>query len=118
MIEFGNLSENSIFSGRLFLSVSCSFLVKVRGAVRKGRRDHFRIIAEVLSCAIGGALKTHIMYEVNLSYAQTVSYLSLLGELNLLKTTARGKAIIYETTGKGKSFLERYKELSKLLKSH
>jgi predicted transcriptional regulator len=31
-------------------------------------------------------------------------------------TTTKGKAIVYRTTEKGKSFLERYEELKKLLK--
>jgi len=60
-------------------------------------------------------LKTQLMYKANLSYAQLKDYLILLVKLNLLKTTVHGKAIVYETTQKGKSFLERYKELNKLL---
>ena len=57
------------------------------------------------------------MYRANLSYAQLENYLQMLVKLDLLKTTVPRKAIIYETTQKGKSFLERYKELTKLLKS-
>jgi len=94
-------------------------LVEVSRAFIKGRRrEHFGIIAEILACAIDGALKTQLMYKANLSYAQLKNYLILLVKLNLLKTTVHGKAIVYETTQKGKSFLERYKELIRLLGSY
>jgi predicted transcriptional regulator len=73
-------------------------------------------MAEILSFASEGATKTQLMYKAGLSYAQLKNYTSMLVKLNLLMTTTKGKAIVYQTTEKGKSFLERYEELSKLLK--
>lgn len=91
-------------------------MVKVIRASRKGkRRNHFGIIADILASAVDGTSKTHLMYKTRLSYAQLKRYTSKLVELKLLKITVREKPIIYETTEKGKSFLERYRELSKLL---
>jgi len=89
----------------------------VRRTVTKGRRDRFHIITEILTCAIEGTPKTQLMYKAKLSYTQMEGYLQMLTKPNLLKTTIHEKAFIYQTTEKGKSFLERYKELKKLLKS-
>jgi len=93
-------------------------LVKVSRTIGKGRRrNRFGIIADILASALNGTSKTHLMYKAKLSYAQLKKYTSRLVKLKLLKITARAKPIIYETTEKGKSFLEIYKELVELLKS-
>lgn len=92
-------------------------MVKVSRTIRKGRkREHFGITAEILAYAVDGALKTQLMYKARLSYAQLQNYTSMLVKMKLLKTVFREKKLIYETTGKGKSFLERYKELNRWLK--
>jgi len=92
-------------------------LIKVSRTIRKGkRRNRFSIIADILASAVNGTSKTHLMYTAKLSFAQLKKYTSKLVKLKLLKTTARGKPIIYETTEKGKRFLEIYKELLELLK--
>ena len=68
-----------------------------------------------MASAVNGTSKTHLMYTAKLSFAQLKKYTSKLVKLKLLKTTARGKPTIYETTEKGKRFLSRYEELNKLL---
>jgi predicted transcriptional regulator len=83
---------------------------------RDRRRNHFGIIADILASAVNGTSKTHLMYDAKLSYAQLKKYTSQLVKLKLLKITARAKPITYETTEKGKSFLEIYRELDELLK--
>ena len=83
-------------------------MVKVSGTITKGKRHYFSIIAEILAYAIDGALKTQLMYNANLSYAQLKNFISMLSKLRLLETTTDGKKIIYKTTEKGKRFLSRY----------
>ena len=51
----------------------------------KGRRDRHEIVAEILETAIGGAIKTHIMYKAKLSYNQLNDYLTSLVESGLLE---------------------------------
>jgi predicted transcriptional regulator len=51
------------------------------------------------------------MYKAKLSYAQLKTYTSMLVKLNLLRITTHEKRIVYQTTEKGKSFLERFEEL-------
>ena len=55
--------------------------------------------------------KTHIMYNGNLSFTQTNSYLSLLTSLKLLSQTDSK----YETTDKGRQFLTAYNELGRII---
>jgi predicted transcriptional regulator len=79
------------------------------------RRQYFNIIAGILESAADGALKTRIMYTVNLSYAQLGKYISLLIKLELLEEGTRGKLTVYKKTEKGTDFLKRYRELERLL---
>jgi len=80
------------------------------------RRDRSFIIAEILVVAKEGALKTQIMYRVNLSFAQLKEYLSLLLNLNLLKAVKMSEKTIYKTTRKGLRYLQSYREIRELLK--
>ena len=80
------------------------------GVSRLMKRNHFRIIAEILETAKDGAKKTHIMYGCNLSYCQTKKLLSHLLETGLL---AVGSS--YHTAEKGLQFLEAYQTLELLL---
>lgn len=81
------------------------------------RRDKMEIMAEILHIAAEGALKTQIMYSANLSYTQLKNYLGLMLELDLLEKTEENKRDIYESTDKGLDFLERYRQIAKLLKN-
>ena len=80
------------------------------------RRDKLGIIAEILEIAKNGALKTQIMYNANLSFAQLNEYLKYMLKIRLIdKLEARGKEV-YVTTEKGSDFLQRHYELAELLK--
>ena len=79
------------------------------------RRDRLYIIAEILTIAKGGSLKTHIMYRANLSFAQLNEYLSFLIKMDLLKVKNENRKNIFRTTAKGDKYLEKYKDISNLL---
>jgi len=83
---------------------------------KKQKREHFRIISNILSFTFNGSLKTHIMLKVNLSYAQLQNYISMLLRSKLLEVSTSQKAIVYRTTEKGMNFLRRFNELDRLLK--
>jgi len=80
------------------------------------RRDRLYIIAEILTIAKDGSLKTQIMYKANLSFAQLNGYLSFLVETELLKVNTNNRKTFYKTSPKGVKYLENYKEISILLK--
>jgi len=81
------------------------------------------IIANILSAANNGARKTHIMYRCNLSFKQLHVYLAFLKERRLLKcvpikTEEKNNSLAYETTSKGRAFLQAYSSLRALLSSN
>jgi predicted transcriptional regulator len=79
------------------------------------RRDRLSIIADILTTAKDGSLKTQIMYKANLSFAQLNEYLSFLIEIHLLKIQKDEVKKIYNTTDKGNKYLEKYNEISNFL---
>ena len=81
------------------------------------RRDRLYIIAEILKIAEDGSLKTQIMYKANLSFAQLNEYLSFLTRMELLKIHKEERKKIYRTTSKGEEYLDRYEEISNLLRT-
>jgi len=82
------------------------------------RRDRHDIIAELLSHARGGKIKTHLMYKAKLSYSQINEYLNLLLTKGFLEnmTIKRKRRIVtvYRTTKKGMVFLARLGLVDKL----
>jgi predicted transcriptional regulator len=80
------------------------------------RRDRLYIIAEVLEIAKNGSLKTQIMYQANLSFAQLNNYLSFLLEVGLLKETSEEGKTVYRTTKKAVKFLRNYYKIRDLLR--
>ncbi|MGD8506564.1 MAG: winged helix-turn-helix domain-containing protein [Candidatus Bathyarchaeota archaeon] len=82
------------------------------------RRDRHDIIAEMLKAAMGGKIKTHLMYELKLNYPQVVDYLELLIEKKLLEnnTIKQKKRVIriYRTTERGMEFLDHLESVNKL----
>jgi len=67
-----------------------------------------------------GAKKTHIMYQCNLSFKQLHAYLDFLVAIGFLKSDAsqiggKSDSLLFETTGKGKAFIEAYRNLRALL---
>jgi len=81
------------------------------------RRDKLYIIAEILEIAKDGTLKTQIMYRANLSFTQLNDYLSFMLKLNLLNKSLVNDKEIYKATDKGLDFLQRYREITELLKT-
>ena len=73
-----------------------------------GKRHRLDIVSEILTRCEEGALKTHIMYETNLSYDQLQRYLKILQEIKFI--TKPDKKRLYFTTGKGFNFLEMYQK--------
>jgi len=82
------------------------------------RRDRHEIVAEILTIAIGGMIKTHIMYRAKLSYSQINEYLPLLVDKGFLENTnvlrMGQRTKIYKTTQKGLEFIESLKVIDKL----
>lgn len=81
------------------------------------RRDKLYIVAEILEIAKEGTLKTQIMYRANLSFTQLNDYLRFMLRINLLEKIAENEKDRYETTDKGMDFLQRYREITELLKN-
>ena len=83
---------------------------------KRKRRDRLYIIAEVLEIAKNGSLKTQIMYQANLSFAQLNDYLGFLLEVGLLKQSNENGKDVYRTTQKGVRFLRNYYKIRDLLR--
>jgi predicted transcriptional regulator len=82
------------------------------------RRNRIYIIADILTIAKEGSLKTQIMYRANLSFAQLNEYLSFLTQIYLLKIRKENGKTIYRTTAKGDKYLEKYKDIANLLENN
>jgi predicted transcriptional regulator len=78
-------------------------------------RSKTDIIAVILKSASinGGAVKSKIMYEGFLAWAQVQEYLSLLLKNDLIKYQERGRTFII--TEKGRRFLNVHNDLNKLM---
>jgi predicted transcriptional regulator len=97
-------------------------LVQAEKRLRELHRSRIDIIASILHAAEGGAKKTHIMYQCNLSFRQLHAYLDFLTERELLKSVVskadeKNEAITYETTSKGKAFIQAYRVINVILSS-
>ena len=73
-------------------------------------RGKLQIIADILSVVRGGAKKTHVMYQANLSFALLKRYLSEVLEAGLVCVDDKDR---YRLTKRGQSFLDRFGEYSK-----
>jgi predicted transcriptional regulator len=83
---------------------------------RRGR-DRLFIVAEILEIAMDGSLKTQIMYRANLSFTQLNDYLNFMLRISLLEITLENDKDTYRATDKGVDFLQRYREITELLKT-
>jgi len=81
------------------------------------RRDKLFIVAEILEITREGSLKTQIMYRANLSFTQLNNYLKFMLKINLIKKVRENEKEIYRATEKGIEFLQRYREITELLKT-
>jgi len=73
-------------------------------------------MAQILSIAREGTLKTQIMYRANLSFAQLNEYLSFLQEIRLLRVNSEEGRTTYKTTSKGIKYIETFSKVKDLLK--
>lgn len=71
-------------------------------------RRRFEIIVDVIHAAEKGAKKTKIMYFANLSYKLLQKYLDDSLKVGFIQESGDG----YESTDKGRLFLEKYAEFS------
>lgn len=74
-------------------------------------RNKLEIIVDILKICKDGTLKTYVMYDCRLSYTQLVIYLNLCMTNGWLKKEGR----LYQTTPKGKAFLQQVVEMLKIL---
>jgi len=81
------------------------------------RRDKLYIIAEILEIAKDGVLKTQIMYRANLSFTQLNDYIKFMLKNELLEKILLNEKEVYKATEKGLNFLQRYREITELLKT-
>jgi len=81
------------------------------------RRDKLYIIAEILQIAKDGVLKTQIMYRANLSFTQLNEYIRFMLKNELLDKVILNNKESYRATEKGLNFLQRYHEITELLRT-
>jgi predicted transcriptional regulator len=68
------------------------------------KRSTLEVSADILKVAIGGAKKSHIVYQANLNFAIIKEYLDNLSNSGLLATPATDSKL-YTTTDKGIAFV-------------
>ena len=68
------------------------------------KRTNLEVSADILKVAIGGAKKSHIVYQANLNFAIIKEYLEHLARSGLLTAPANGSKL-YTTTDKGIAFV-------------
>jgi predicted transcriptional regulator len=80
-------------------------------------RSGLEILASIISAAVGGARKTHVMYRANLSHSQLQRYLAFLESRGLVRAveSLAANAPLYEATERGMQFLRDYEKLGRYL---
>jgi predicted transcriptional regulator len=107
LLSFSFVVAKTIIFRRLDkLDICSTVLVTVK-------RDRVEIMAEILSLCLKPQAKTQVMYGTNLSWKMLQHYLAQLQKLNLLE--AHTGSTKYVTTKRGKEFIQKWKELQKLL---
>ena len=89
--------------------------MKIFREKESGRRDRLEIIADILEVAKEGQLKTRILYDGNLSFAQLNDYLAFMLKNGFLEVNNDNEERIYRTTNRGIKYLESFEEISNLL---
>jgi len=79
------------------------------------RRNQLHIVNEILKVAKRGALKTRIMYNVNLSSTGVNLYLRFMVKNKLLLKTLEDCRSVYYASEKGLMFMSGYGQLMQLL---
>ncbi len=75
------------------------------------KRSRHVIVSQILDICRGGANKTKIVYQANLNFRTVNPYLELLIENELL-AVRRENTLIYETTERGASLLDNFKQIN------
>jgi len=75
------------------------------------KRSRNEIISQILEICKNGASKTKIVYQANLNFRTVNPYLDLLIKNELIRVN-EGRAILYNTTPKGKRLLESIKQIN------
>ena len=114
--KFLNLHSIQLYSG-LDKSEAGGGAIGVNPSTSK-RRDKLYIIAEIVELARDGILKTHVMYRANLSYTQTKDYLKFMLKNKLIEKILINDKDIYKTTKKGIDFLQQYRDITELIRTH
>ena len=83
--------------------------------MKQKRRDQLNIIATILDGAKGGSLKTKIMHNANLSFAQLNDYLNFMIDNGLIRQTTLNGREGYIATVKGILFAQMYHELLNMI---
>lgn len=81
---------------------------------RPSNRGRTEILGDILSLCTEDTGKTRIMYGANLSYEQVLRYLEELQSKGLIAPIGGNK---YRTTDKGRSYLESYESLRRMMYS-
>ena len=84
--------------------------MRIEGLERHFRRSRFDIIAEMLSLAKNGAVKTTLVYRANLNFNLVNRYLNKLLKEGLVSID-NGSEMRYKITKKGIEFLNAYENL-------
>ena len=72
-------------------------------------RNRMEIVANLLTIAKIGTLKTHLMYKANLSYVMITEYLDYLQESGLIQEMfGHDGTKLFQTSQKGLKYLEVY----------
>lgn len=111
-----------LISSKRKTTLSGAPMVQAQRKLSLSHRSRIEIIANILHEAEGGAKKTHIMYRCNLSFRQLHVYLNFLVERGLLKSNPakkgeRNESNTYETTSKGRAFIQAYRSIRAVLSS-
>lgn len=79
------------------------------------RRSEIEISADILRIALEGAKKSHIVYRANLNFEVVKKYLKLLFDSGLIGLNTDDKRL-FQTTPKGKDYLNQYRNLTKFMR--
>jgi predicted transcriptional regulator len=78
-----------------------------------GKRSSLEICADVLTVALNGAKKSHIIYQANLNFDLGTKYLDQLTSYGLIQGP-QGRDRSYFTTEKGAAYLKHFDSLEEL----
>jgi len=85
--------------------------------VTRSRRGWLEVIADILEVANkeGGVNKTRIVYRANLNFHRLERYMETLTERKLIRENSAEGDALFETTEKGREFLNRYRKTRDLI---